>query len=282
MTTETAAPALTPHEQQLLNANLLQAARDGDPERVRRLIGKGAGGPQAPLAFPFCEPFFNAVRSGDLPMVEALLPVVSIDAFDSSGASALMLAAIGATANHDAIAALLLENGANPCLVDDFNRNALLFAVSQEQCSLSCVQRLLPLCDAAAVDALGNHALIFAARTKMPAETKAGLFDLLLPLCDPKAPNSKGTTALMAACSCGDAASARRLMPLSDVAATNEAGRDAVDYAAGANAVDLAAELRAQIDHQALAETLAASSANTGGPRSAAAKTAPSLSPRRF
>jgi ankyrin repeat protein len=258
MTTENRsapASALSPRDQEMLNASLLQAARDGDLERVERLIARGAGGPQAPLLL--CEPFFDAARDADLPLAKALIPAVNIDAVDLNGSTALMLAAMGGTPEHDELLDLLLENGANPRFLDRTGCDALSFAVRQKRCSVACVRRLAPLSDPAVVDKMGNSALIMAARTRMPSEAKADMLDVLLSMFNPLATNDQGVTALMAAAYAGDAPSARRLMGVSALTAVDQNGRDAVAHALLASHAGLAAELRAEIERRELSSALA-------------------------
>jgi ankyrin repeat protein len=232
-----------------LDAALWDASVLGDIPLVRSLVELGAK--SSPRGTGLRAAFSVAIQADFLEMAKALRPAADVNEADCDGATPLMIAAL---ARNDHLVAFLLENGADPLLVDNKGRSALSHAALMGD--ISCVRLLLPVSDPAATDFSGNDALQLAAGS-MPGEDKLRLLAFLLTRCAPKSQNRSGGTALMRAIALGDERAARLLADVSDLSARTDAGQCAADAALSFGMPDLAAELRARQDRKELAAMLA-------------------------
>lgn len=157
---------------------------------------------------PSLSPEHTAVlRSGDARQLRAALDRgLPINGRDAKGNTPLMLAA---TYGDVASMRLLLERGADVNAANASGATALMRAAYNYEKVRLLVERGVPLSGINARSALGNTALILAAR---PANSHRAVELLLARGADAKATNNWGATALMAAAAGGDAKSVRALL----------------------------------------------------------------------
>lgn len=173
-----------------LNQSLLQAAQEGDLNRVETLV---AGGADVNAAHgDQWTPLMMAARTGEVEMVRTLFEKGAVpDASSSKGWTALMIATIEGRAE---IVRALLEHGADLSIQNNKGWTALRFAVSMDETEI--LRLLLKAgADVNLADHEGTTALMQAAGENIEESLKA----LLEAGADPDIKDNNGLTALMIA-----------------------------------------------------------------------------------
>ena len=238
-------------EQLRLDAALQVAANGRDLAEVCRLVALGAkgvapAGDRAPLSV--------ATQRKNLDLMEALLPASDANETDEIANSHITPLSLAAGAGFAKGVKLLLAHGADPLRKNAMGRTPLMFAALAS--SASCVRALLPVSDPLVQDATGTTALMLATQAAT-SKAKIRILELLAPVSDPRAKNSLGGTALMIAALGGNTRAARILVDGSDAQAQDARGKSADDHARAVGHIDLAEELFAHKERQAMLQELA-------------------------
>ena len=154
----------------------------------------------------------------------------SPDKSDALGVTALMTAAWH---GNDAIVSLLLQRGADPLIVDDGGRNALVYAAAGG--SIGTMRKLIPVVD---IDSY-NRSLISGNLEETPFYFAVGggqhtILDLLLDAgLSPAGIDKEGINTTMLASWIGDTYATSRLLPFND-GSRDQAGRTALEWSLAA------------------------------------------------
>jgi len=163
-----------------------------------------------------------AAVGGHARCVERLIPFIDAHFRDPTGNTALCHAAKKGSLE----CVNLLIPVSDPLASNDRGWTPLMHAALKD---LDCVKALAPVSDVKARDTGGNTALTMA---MISCQLAPEFARFLLPLSDPRAATALGETALMVAAKMGSEELARVLAPLSDPLAINHKGQTALFFAA--------------------------------------------------